>query len=315
LKRFSPYLLGRLAQMVGVVALVSLGTFALIRLVPGDPATTILGTRATPVLVARLRHELGLDQPFLAQLGQSVGRLLQGNLGTSILSHRSVASIVIPALWTTLAVISLAALMAVVVGIPLGLLAALGRSRAIDGSIRFVCVILLATPVVFVGIVATLVVAVKLRAAPAGGWAGSWPANFKFIWLPSASLSLYLIAIVARTVRAGAREAATGPYVEAAFTRGISPIAIAWRHILPNSLLPVVTIIGYQLAVLISGAVIVEAIFALPGIGQVLVVAVQQRDFPVVEGVAIVAAIAVVLLTLATDLLCLAVDPRIRGKL
>jgi peptide/nickel transport system permease protein len=307
-------LLRRAGQLIGVVLAVVLVVFGLIRLVPGDPALNILGTKATPEALKLLRAELGVDRPFLEQLGSTFGELVHGDLGTSLILRKSVAGIVVPALGVTLAVAALSIVISLLVGIPLGLLAGLKTGRPPDLAIRIGSVVLLATPTVFVALLLVLLIAVRAHLAPAGGWANAWPANFRFLWLPSCVLASFLTPVVTRVVRSSAREAAAEAYVEAAITRGLSPRRVALRHILPNSLLPVITVVGYSLSAVIGGAVIVESVFDLPGMGSTLVEAVGSRDFPVIQGVALVTAVMVVLINMVTDVVYGLVDPRIRSR-
>jgi peptide/nickel transport system permease protein len=302
----------RALELVAVAVLISVLVLLLVRLVPGDPATTILGVHANPDALAALRAQLGLDRSLLAQIGESLGNLATGDLGTSLVFQQPVVDLVMPALAVTLSIVGLATVIAVVAGVPLGLLAALTSSSRVELAVRLSNATLLATPPVVAGILLLLVVAIHLGAAPAGGWAGAWPGNFEFAWLPSLTLSLFLIPYVARTVARAADDAQRQPYVEAAITRGISPRAVALRHVLPNSLIPVVTLIGLNASILIGGAVVIEAIYGLPGLGGVLTNAVSSRDFPVLQGAAIVTAVVVVLINMVSDVLYGVIDPRIR---
>jgi len=199
-----------------------------------------------------------------------------------------------------------------VVGIPLGLWAGVSRRRGVSRGISSAALVLLSLPPFALSLVLLLIIAVGLKLAPAGGWGDGWPENFRYMWLPSLSLSALVLPQVIRTVRQTASEAAAHDFVEAARSRGLSPTRIALRHILPNCLLPVITVIGLNAAALIAGAVVIEAVFGLPGIGGVLSSAVNERDYTVIQGVALVTAVAVITINLVTDLLYALVDPRVR---
>jgi peptide/nickel transport system permease protein len=303
----------RLGEFVFVAAAVVILSTLLIHLAPGDPARVILGVRASPAEVAALRSQLDLNQTVFVQIGDAFGNLLHGNLGTSVINNgESVSSIVGSAIPVTASIIAGALLIATVVGIPLGLWAGVSRRRGVSRGISSAALVLLSLPPFALSLVLLLIIAVGLKLAPAGGWGDGWPENFRYMWLPSLSLSALVLPQVIRTVRQTASEAAAHDFVEAARSRGLSPTRIALRHILPNCLLPVITVIGLNAAALIAGAVVIEAVFGLPGIGGVLSSAVNERDYTVIQGVALVTAVAVITINLVTDLLYALVDPRVR---
>lgn len=304
---------GKLAQAVAVGLVVVIITFLLVHLAPGDPALNILGLNATPQSVHALRASLHLDEPITTQFTTYVGALLRGDLGHSLLGQQpSVMTVIGDALPVTVAIVICTLVMSLIIGIPLGLWAGLSRHRSLDVGIRGGTALLLATPTFYISLLLILFLAVRAGIVPAGGWAGSWPENFKYLWLPSLALSLYLGPVVARAIRQTARETVRQQFVEAAVARGLNRRRVVVRHILPNSLLPVITLVGYNVGALLGGAVIVESVFGLPGIGLELVHAVAQRDFPVVQGIALVAGLAVVAANLVADVLYAVVDPRTR---
>jgi peptide/nickel transport system permease protein len=303
----------RVAQVISVVVGVVVVTFSLIHLVPGDPALSILGQRATPESLAALRAELGVDQPVLSQFGAFVGDLAHGDLGTSIVQDRAVTDIVLPSVGVTFAVIGATVLFSLAIGVPLGLLAALTRFRAVDAGVRVFSVVLLSMPPFFLGLVLLLTLALGAGLAPAGGWGTGWPDNLRYVWLPSLALAGYLAPIIARSVRQSAREIVDQQFIEAAQARGLPFGVIVARHVLPNTLLPVVTLVGFNVAGLVGGAVVIEAVFALPGVGTDLVTAVASRDYPVVQGIALITAVLVVFINAVTDLLYAVIDPRTRA--
>ncbi len=307
--------LGRdVLQAVLIMLLVAVMVFFVIRLIPGNPAAQVLGQRATPKAVAALEHRLGLDRPFIDQVGAYFGGLIRGNLGHSLVEQGvTVHSQVFSGLGVTLTVVASTVLLSLVIGVPLGLWSALARTPGVDVGVRGLGVLLLASPPFFVGLVLILSFSLTAHVLPAGGWGAGWPANLEYLLLPAAALSCYLGPIVMRAIRQAARDAARQEFVDAALARGIAPGRVVFRHILPNSLLPLVTLIGLNVGWLISGAVVVEVVFALPGLGQVLAQAVAELDYTVIQGVAIVSAFVVVTANLAADLIYSTVDPRIRA--
>jgi peptide/nickel transport system permease protein len=197
-------------------------------------------------------------------------------------------------------------------GVPVGLLTGLTPSRLLDAGIRVGAVVLFALPPFFVGLMLLLVVSLEWGLAPAGGWASGWPDNLEYVWLPSLALAAYMTPIIVRTVRQSTRSIIDQPFVEAALLRGLPYRTVVLRHVLPNSLLPVVTLVGLNVATLVGGAVVIEALFTLPGIGTDLLVAVGSRDYPVIQGIALVTAVMVVIVNAGTDALYAIVDPRSR---
>lgn len=302
-----------LGEMLVVALLVVVLTSLLIRLAPGDPARTILGQKATPEQIEALRQQLNLDEPLWSQIGSLLLGVLRGDLGTSLVDRgRSVLSIVMDALPVTLALIALTLVISALVGIALGLWGALTRRRSVDEGVSAFAIGLLALPPFVLSLVLLLLVAVRWNAAPAGGWGDGWPQNLAYAWLPALALSGLLMPQVLRTVRQNAGEIRGQEFVESARARGLSGARVTFRHVLPNASLPVITVLGLNAAALIGGAVVVESVFGIPGLGQVLDQAVSARDYPVIQGVALVTALIVVLINAATDLAYAVIDPRVR---
>lgn len=308
---------GRLAQLLGklvlVVLIVTILTSLLIHLSPGNPARTILGNRASAAQVAQLSRQMHLNTPLWDQTWLSVRGAATGNLGMSLSEPgRSVLSIITSALPVTLTLIAIAVAFSAVAGIALGLWGALTSHRAIDESVSGSAVTLLALPPFVLALLLLAFAAVDWKLAPAGGWGQGWPDHLAYAWLPSLALCGLLMPQVLRTVRQTAGEIRTHDFVEAAHSRGLSSIRVTLRHVLPNAALPVITVLGLNAAGLIAGAVVVEAVFGLPGLGQVLQNAVEARDYPLLQGVALVTALLVVLVNAVTDLAYTLIDPRTR---
>ena len=308
---------GRIASKTGQ-ALLTLFTvvvlvFLLVRLIPGDPVTTILGSETNATAEAALRLELGLDKTILEQFGDYVVGLLQGDLGHSAVQRAdTVAKIILDSLPNTLAIIATGMSISIVVGIGLGLAAAISRHRWIDLTVRIWAMLLYATPTFLIALILILVLSIQLGWFPAGGWAGSYPDNFWFLVLPGLALSGHLSPIIARTVRQAAINVSGQLFMEAALSRGLSASALNLRHILPNSVLPVITLLGISFGGLLTGAIIVEAVFGLPGLGSEMTKAVARRDYPVIQGIALVSACAVIVGNLVAEIAYTFVDPRAR---
>ena len=301
-------------QAVAVAIAVVVVTFALVHIVPGDPARQALGPEAPQQTVDALRHQLGLDRPLPTQFVDFVGDAVQGDLGESItFSGRSVLGIVASGLGVTLVLIAATVILSTLLGVPLGLIAATSRRPSIDRSIRLTTIALLATPPFFVGIVLILLLAVNAGIAPAGGWGDGYPDNLRYLWMPTLALSCYLTPVIARVTRQRARAILAEQFIDAAISRGLSLPRLTLRHVLPNSALPVIALIGLNAGALIGGAVVVEAVFGLPGLGSVLVRAVSGRDYPVIQGTAIVAGVVVVCANMLAEAAGRLIDPRTRA--
>lgn len=297
-------------QTFAVGAGVVVITFLLVRMVPGDPTSVILGSTATPAARDALREQLHLDGSLASQFGAYMSELLRGDLGSSVVSPSiSVASLLTEAMPITLAIVLASMVLSTLGGVPLGLLSGM-RPGAVDAGIRGFLTLLLTMPPFFFGLLLLALFAGAWSVLPAGGWGAGWPMNFEFMVLPSLALSAYLMPLIARSVRQAARDALTQPWVEAAISRGVTPRQLAVRHVLPVAVLPVVTLLGYNAGALLAGAVVVESVFGIPGVGQLLVTAMGQRDYPIIQGVALTSALVVVASNVAADLAYTLLDPR-----
>lgn len=302
--------LGRSLIVSSIVLILS---FLLVRLVPGDPVTAAGGARATPEAREQMREQLGLTGSLPSQFLDYIGGVVRGDLGTSVAQQgRSVADIIGATLPVTLSLVVVTMLLSLLVGVPFGILAAL-RGGAADVAVRSSVMVLLATPPFFLGLLLLLIVSIKLGLLPAGGWGSSWAGSFQYLILPAIALAGFMVPLIVRTTRQAASEVIGERWAEALITRGISRRRLALAHVLPNALLPTITLVGLNVGALMAGAVVVESVFALPGIGEQLVNAVNLRDYPVVQGIALVSAIVVVASNLAADVVYALVDPRTRS--
>jgi peptide/nickel transport system permease protein len=308
----SPFL-RQLGQAIVVALGVVIITFLLVRIAKGDASSAVIGTRGSEEAREAVRAELNLDQSLPSQFSSYLGGVLQGDLGNSLVQQgRPVSEIIADTLPVTMSLIALTVAIACLLGIPLGLLAALAPWRGTDVGIRGLLSVLIASPPFFLGLLLILGPALAWGLFPAGGWGTGWPANLEFLVLPAVALSGYLTPLIARAVRQAALEAKNEAWYEAALARGAPARLLTIHHVLPNSLLPVVTLIGINVGALVAGAVVVESVFGLPGIGQELITAVQQRDYTLIQGIALVTALLVVFANLIADCLYRVVDPRTR---
>ena len=303
----------RLAQALLTLAVVVTIVFVLVRLIPGNPVETILGTDITPEAEQALRAQLGLDEPIAAQLVDYATGLGHGDLGTSAVQQGvPVTSIIANALPITLALAGSGLVLGAFLGIALGLWAALTRHRKVDVAIRSWAMLQYATPTFLVALVLILIFAVTLNWLPAGGWPASYPENLTYLALPAFALASHLAPAVARTARQAALDISGQSFIEASLARGLPRWRLNLFHVFPNALLPVVNLLAVNFGGLLTGAIIVEAVFGIVGLGTELNRAVTGRDYPVVVGIALVSAAAVIVANMLGDIATALIDPRAR---
>jgi peptide/nickel transport system permease protein len=310
------YILRRLIQSAFIIWGCATLVFFMLRLIPGDPVVQMLGVEYTPEAAEALRHKLGLDQPLHIQYVRWLSSVLTGDLGGSIATGETVAGIIATGLPKTLSLTALSFLIAVIIAVPAGIIAALRRNSIFDYGASVVAFIGVSMPSFWIGIILILVFAVHLRWLPAIGYSElredgflEW---FKRLILPSLAIGTGFSAILMRFVRAGLLEVLGSDFVRTARAKGLRERAVILRHALRNSLIPVVTVTGIQLALLLSGAVVTETVFSIRGIGRILVGAIFDRDYPIVQGVILLIAVIFVLANLIVDIIYTFLDPRIR---
>lgn len=301
------FLVRRIAQSILTLFAVSVFAFGMIHLVPGDPASIALGENATPRAVANLRHAWGLDRPLTVQYGDFVGRVMHGDLGTSIRSDQPVLSEIGQRLGSTVELAFAATVVSVPLGLALGVLAAVARRRVVDVGVMGVALLGLSMPTFWSGTLLILLFGLTLGLLPVAGANG-----LAALVLPAVTLALPAAAVLARLTRGSMLEVVRQDYVRTAWAKGLGRFSVVFRHALPNAVVPVITIMGLQIGTLLSGTVIVESVFARPGVGRLAVQAIEERDFPLVQGVVLLAGVVFVLVNLVTDLVYPLVDPRIR---
>lgn len=303
----------QLIQVIPTIFGVTLVTFLLVRLLPGGPVQTLVGVRATPATIAAVTRQLGLSRPIVVQYFSYLGQLAHGNLGYSFLTGTSVSSIVATHLIVTLELIGLAVLLALLAGIPLATIAAYRRDGWEDQLIRAGTVATLGLPSFWVGILLVTYLGLKLNWFPSGGDGSGVAGTLDHLFLPALTLALTFLAVVVRSLRASVSEILRADHVDAARLKGISHARVLGRHVLRLASLPVVALVGLNMSYLLGTSVIVENVFAIPGMGQQLVSAILQRDFLVVQGITLVFGLIVIVISIAVELVQVALDPRSAG--
>jgi peptide/nickel transport system permease protein len=307
------YVLRRLLQLVPIALGVTILVFFLIHLVPGDPAVTILGNQATPARVALLHHQWGLDRPLPVQYAKFMGRIVHGNLGDSLFYGVSAGHLVLERLPVTLWLIGLGMLLSVVIAVPLAALAATNRDRIPDHVVRAVPLIGLGFPPFWVGIVLLLVFGLHLgRAFPVGGYGNGFVGHLHSMFLPALTVAFGIAPILIRSLRASLLEVLESEYVTTARSKGLPESRVLVRHALRNAVVSTVSVLGVNIGYLVGGTLVIEQVYALPGIGQLMINSIFQRDFPVVQAVTLVFSIMVVLVYLLSDVAHALLDPRVR---
>jgi peptide/nickel transport system permease protein len=306
------YAATRLVHSIPVVFGVTVATFLLLHLIPGNPARQLVGQRAGPAAVAAVNRRLGLDGSLLSQFGVFLSRLAHGDTGNSFFYGVSTRSLIVSRLPLTAALVALAALFCVVFTLPLAIIAAVRKDRLTDHAIRVIPLVGLGMPAFWIGILFILVFSVKLGWFPVGGWGLSYSDHLRALVLPALTAALGIIPLLIRSLRAGALDVFNADFIATARAKGLREVRVLFLHVTRNALIPTVALLGLNIAYLIGSTVIVERVFALNGLGSLMLDAVGNRDFPVVAGVTLVFAVGVVLLNLVTDLVTAQLDPRIR---
>ena len=309
------YLIRRLLGLIPVLLVISVVTFLTIALVPGDAASVILGPTATPERAAQVRKRFGLDQPLPVRYAKWMGEVLRGDLGNSILNRQSVTSLLGPALRVTLEQIVLAMLLASTIALVVGVAAATLRGTWIDSALMGFALIGTSVPTFWLGLVLIYVFSVRWKLLPPSGFvpfSEDPDANLRSMVLPSLALAVWLAGPLARFVRSSLIEVLRTQFVTTARAKGLSERGVMRGHALKNALIPTVTFAGLQIGGLLGGAIVTEVVFSLPGIGSLALSGIQNRDFPVVQGVVLVVACGYVLINIAVDIGYVLLDPRIR---
>ena len=309
------YILRRLLASIPVVILVGVMTFSILHIAPGDPAVLMAGEEATPADVEAMRVALGFDKPFIVQFGKWSGRLLQGDLGTSIFSQHTIVSLMKPRIEPTLSLAIIAISLSIIIGVPMGVLAAWNQGSFVDRGVMVFAVLGFSIPVFWLGFLFIWAFAVKIHLFPAVGFVSITDGVFPFlrsITLPALANAIPFSALVARMTRSTMVEVMQEDYIRTARAKGLTEAVVNVRHGLRNAAIPIVTVVGLVFAGLVGGAVVTETVFAIPGLGRLLVDGVVRRDYPIVQAMLMVVAVSYVFVNLAVDITYAFLDPRIR---
>jgi len=302
----------RLLMLIPVAFGVTLIVFFMIHLIPGDPARTILGIHATPKAIAILHREWGLNRPLISQYFLFLDRILHGNLGPSLYYGVPAVGVIMSRLPATLWLIVYATVLAVLISVPLAMIAASRKDGARDHVVRVVPLFGLGMPPFWLGILLIYVFAVTLKLFPVSGYGSGFLGHLHAMFLPALTVAIALAPVVIRSLRASMLNVLGAEYITTARSKGVPGHRLFLRHVLRNAVIPAVTVLGINIGFLIGGTVIIENVFAIPGIGQLMLNSIFQRDFPVVQGVTLVFAVMVVLLNLLADIAYATLDPRVR---
>jgi peptide/nickel transport system permease protein len=309
------FLIKRLLATIPTILLVTIAVFLILRLTPGGPAVAMLGDQASPEAVAALKHQLGLDKPLYIQYLHWLGNALHGDLGRSAFGNQPVTELIVQRIVPTLELSILALIVSLLIGISAGVIAAVKRNTAVDAVASILAILGVSTPSFWLAILLVLIFSLKLTWLPALGYVSPFSnlaTNLKDMLLPSITLGVILAAVITRFTRASMLDSLYQDYVRTARSKGLEERTVILRHALGNAMIPIVTVVGLELGGLLSGAVIIETIFSLPGNGQLLVTSIFNRDFPVVQGLVVVIAIVFILVNVAVDVVYALIDPRIR---
>jgi len=312
----SAFLVRRLIGTVLVMWAVATLVFFMLRLVPGDPVAAMLADAGSAEAEAALRAKFGFDEPVFMQYLYWLGNMFQGDFGNSLYgNNQAVSTILAEALPRTLSLAGIAFVIAIVIAVPAGILSATRRNTPVDTGVSFVAFLGLSMPDFWLAIMLIIVFAANLQWLPAIGYVplseGFWP-WLEHLILPAIAVGTAFSAIIARMIRSSLLEVLKADYMRTAAAKGLTPRMIMWSHALPNAMIPVITVVGIAFALLISGAVVVENVFSIKGLGRVLINGILNRDYPVVQGAVLVVSAFFVLSNLLVDLLYGVLDPRIR---
>ena len=309
------YIVRRILATIPVVAVVAVVVFSILHLAPGDPAAVIAGDQATPQQIAAIHARLGLDRPFHEQFLVWLGNLFRGDFGTSIFSNLPVGTLFLQRLEPTIALTVTTTLVTVALAVPIGVIAAWKAGSWVDRAVMTFAVLGFSFPVFVIGYILILVFAIWLDLLPIQGYRsleeGLWP-FLRHLVLPSLALGISFMALIARITRASVLEVLSQDHIRTARAKGLPTRQLLFDHALPNAAVPIVTIIGVGVAILLGGVVVTESVFAIPGLGRLVVDAILHRDYPVIQGALLIFSGVYVLVNLAIDLLYVVIDPRIR---
>ncbi len=305
------YIRNRLVMMVFVLFGVTIVIFGMVRVLPGDPAFLILGDRATEETAAALRVQLGLTKPLLTQYWDFMSGIPQGKFGMSLLYRQPVGDLVLRRVPVSIYLAMYAMVLAAIITLTFGITAALKKGRFADHAIRVVFLLFLTTPSFWLGILLILLFSLRLHLFPVAGYGETFVDHLRYLFLPALTLALGLSAVLIRNLRGQIILVQRSDYVRTARAKGLFEGQVLQRHVLRNALMPVITIFGLQFGYLVGGTVVVETVFAIPGMGQLLIQSITARDYPVVQAITLISAFLVIIVNLVVDISYSFLDPRV----
>lgn len=306
------FVVRRLVQMIPVLLGVTLVVFGLLQLIPGDPASAMLGMQARPESLAALRESLGLDRPLWEQYLRYVSEVVRLDLGESLKFKVPVAPLLVDRLEVSLALIVYSTVLMIAISLPLGIISALRKDGIFDQVTRLILMVTLVMPAFWLGIIFLTYFSLKLKLFPVSGYGDTWPEHLHHLFLPALTIALSITPMLVRALRTSILETMSSDYVRTARAKGLRERAVTSSHVLRNALIPAVTLLGLSVGYLLGGTVIVENVFSLPGAGKLLVDAIAARDYPLVQSTVLVFAFFVIAINLLTDLVYTFLDPRVR---
>ncbi len=306
------FCLSRLLQLIPVLLGITLIAFLLLRVMPGDPATLILGNRGSAEEIAKLTAQLGLDRPVWLQYLSFLGDCLQGSFGRSIAYKTAVGPLIWERLWATLALVGYSTVLALLMTVPLAFLSALRRNGFFDHLIKVLFVMAMSMPAFWIGVLLVLAFSIYWPIFPVSGYGDSLLDRLHHLFLPSFVVALGTAALTIRSMRSSIIGVLSAEFIDTARAKGIGQSALLLRHVLRNSLLSTISVLGVHTSWVIGGTVVIESVFAIPGLGNLLVSSISARDYPMVQGLTVTFAVLVVVINLLTDLAYVIADPRVK---
>lgn len=305
------FCLSRIIQLLPVLLGITVVAFLLLRVMPGDPATLMLGSRGTPEDIAKLNEQLGLNQPLWQQYLRFIGDLVQGSFGRSIAYKADIGPLILDRLWPSLALVGLSTVMAILMTVPLAMLAAIRRGGVIDQVVRVVFVIAMSMPAFWLGVLLVLLLAIYVPLFPVSGYGEGFWDRLHHLALPAFIIALGTAALTIRSLRSSIIAVLGADYVDTARAKGLVERQVLWRHVFRNSLTSTISVLAVHTSWVIGGTVVIETVFGIPGLGSLLVSSISARDYPMVQALTVTFATLVVIINLMTDLAYALVDPRV----
>lgn len=305
------FCLSRVIQLLPVLLGITVVAFLLLRVMPGDPATLMLGSRGTPEDIAKLNEQLGLNQPLWHQYLRFLGDLVQGSFGRSIAYKADIGPLILERLWPSLALVGLSTIMAIIMTVPLAMLTAVRRGGAIDQIVRVVFVMAMSMPAFWLGVLLVLLLAIYVPLFPVSGYGDGFWDRLHHLILPAFIIALGTAALTIRSLRSSIIAVLGADYVDTARAKGLAEQDVLWRHVFRNSLTSTISVLAVHTSWVIGGTVVIETVFGIPGLGSLLVSSISARDYPMVQALTVTFATLVVIINLLTDLAYALVDPRV----